>query len=92
MRYEARPTGRLVLSVDGIDVADAPQPQMMFFPGVSTAGGGLLIGRDRGFAINDDYEPPFAFTGTLRRVAMHSGAPEARPDEETEANVALSAD
>jgi arylsulfatase A-like enzyme len=92
MRYETRPAGRLVLSVDDVDVAEAAQTQMMFFPGVSTAGGGLLVGRDRGFAINDDYEPPFPFTGTLRRVVMQSGAPAARPDDATEASVALRAD
>jgi arylsulfatase len=92
MRYEAGKGRRMVLSVDGADVAEASQPQMVFFPGVSTAGGGLLIGRDRGFAVNDDYEPPFAFTGTLLRVVMQSGAPTARVDDATQTNAALSAD
>jgi arylsulfatase len=92
MRYEAGKAPRVVLSVDGDDVAEAPQPQLMFFPGVSTAGGGLLVGRDRGFGINDDYEPPFPFTGTLLRVVMQSGKPQAQPDASTQADVALRAD
>jgi arylsulfatase len=92
MRYEAGKARRVVLSVDGVDVAEAPQPQMMFFPGVSTAGGGLLIGRDRGFAVNDDYTPPFPFTGTLLRVVMQSGAPRVQVDDATRTDVALKAD
>jgi hypothetical protein len=33
-------------------------------------GAGLLIGRDRGFPVCDDYRPPFAFTGTLEQVVI----------------------
>ncbi|MBA2327935.1 MAG: arylsulfatase [Actinobacteria bacterium] len=33
-------------------------------------GAGLLLGRDRGFPVCDDYDPPFPFTGTLRQVAF----------------------
>jgi arylsulfatase len=92
MRYEPGASARFVLAVDDVDVAEVSQPQMMFFPGVSTAGGGLLVGRDRGFAINDDYEPPFPFTGTLLRVVMRSGRPGARVDGTTDATVALKSD
>ena len=42
----ARP--RVVLAVDGEDVAEAPLPGLMFFPNLSTAGAGMLVGRDRG--------------------------------------------
>jgi arylsulfatase len=46
-------------------------------------GAGLLVGRDRGFPVSDDYEPPFPFTGTLREVVIEipSLAPRV-PDEE----------
>jgi hypothetical protein len=40
-------------------------------------GTGLLIGRDRGFPVCDDYRPPFPFTGTIRHVAIE--APPASP-------------
>lgn len=68
--------GGLVLTINGIEVATAKRPGV-FFPGVATAGGGLLIGRDRGLPVSDDYDPPFAFTGILRSVTLESGAPAA---------------
>jgi arylsulfatase len=33
-------------------------------------GAGLLIGRDRGFPVCDDYQPPFPFSGRLERVVI----------------------
>ncbi len=33
-------------------------------------GGGLLIGRDTGFPVCDDYETPFPFTGTINTVTI----------------------
>jgi len=33
-------------------------------------GGGLLIGRDTGFPVCDDYETPFPFTGTINSVTI----------------------
>src|SRR5262249_2037074 len=33
-------------------------------------GAGLLVGRDRGFPVCDDYEPPFPFTGTLGHITF----------------------
>jgi hypothetical protein len=44
------------------------------FPALATAGARMLIGRDGGLPFNDDYEPPFPFTGVLRRVVLRSGA------------------
>ena len=35
-------------------------------------GTGLLVGRDRGFPVCDDYRPPFPFTGTIRHVAIEA--------------------
>ncbi len=61
--------------MDGTDVAEAPLPGLMFFPNLSTAGAGMLVGRDRGLPVSHDYRPPFAFTGTLERVEMRSGRP-----------------
>ena len=93
MRYRAGRDARVELLVDGACIAAEPQPQMTLFAGLTTAGVGLLVGRDRGLAINDDYEPPFAFTGTLHRVEIVSGPPEqAHADDATRINVALRAD
>ena len=72
----------VLVRVDGRTVAAACHPAVMAFPAVSTAGGGMLIGRDRGLGINDDYQPPFPFTGTLRRLHLRSAAPAARRDDQ----------
>ena len=68
-----------MLAVDGDDVAEAPLPGLMFLPNLSTAGAGMLVGRDRGLAVSPDYRPPFPFTGTLDRVEIRSGRPARRP-------------
>jgi arylsulfatase len=83
LRYHPGRDARAVLSVDGTEVAEAPVPGLVFFPNVSTAAGGLLVGRDRGIAVSADYRPPFAFTGGLDRVELRSGAPDARPESAT---------
>jgi arylsulfatase A-like enzyme len=64
--------GTLALSIDGSQVASVQRPGV-FFPGVSTAAGGLLIGRDRGLPVSDDYTPPFSFSGVLTQVTVTSG-------------------
>jgi arylsulfatase len=33
-------------------------------------GAGLLVGRDRGFPVSDEYAPPFPFNAKLRRVVL----------------------
>lgn len=38
------------------------------------ATGGMLVGRDRGLPVSDDYRPPFRFNGTLRKVTVTSGS------------------
>jgi arylsulfatase len=92
LRYRAGRDPRLTLSVDGTDVAEAPLPGLVFFPNLSTAGAGMLVGRDRGLPVSDDYRPPFAFTGDLQRVEIASGNPAARVDDDTAQKVALAAD
>ena len=92
LRYEPGRAARVVLGVDGVDVAEAPLPGLMFFPNLSTAGAGMLVGRDRGLPVSHDYRPPFAFTGTLDRVEMRSGRPNARPERDTELRAAVAGD
>ncbi len=92
LRYEPGAGARVVLSVDGSDVAAAPLPGLVFFPNLTTAGAGLLVGRDRGIAVSPDYRPPFAFTGTLDRVEVRSGDPAARPDRATQVQAAVAGD
>jgi arylsulfatase len=92
VRYEPGREPRLVLAVDGADVAEDALPGMFYFPNLMTSGAGLLVGRDRGLAVSHDYTPPFAFTGTLERVELRSGRPGARPDQGAELRVALAGD
>jgi arylsulfatase len=92
LRYETGRSARAVLAVDGTEVAVVPLPGLMFFPNLSTAGAGLLVGRDRGIAVSHDYRPPFRFTGSLDRVELRSGRSGARPEASTELKAAVSSD
>jgi len=83
---------RVSLSVDGREVASAPLHGFFFFPNLSTAAIGMLVGRDRGLPVSQDYRPPFAFTGELREVEIRSGQPAARPDDETALRSAVASD
>jgi arylsulfatase len=78
--------------VDGVEGGSVALPGLFFFPNLSTAATGLLVGRDRGIALCHDYRPPFAFTGELRRVTITSGRPSARPDDTTRLRSALASD
>jgi arylsulfatase A-like enzyme len=66
---------RFCLHVDGELVAEAGHGRPALFPGLSTAGARMLVGRDAGLPFTGDYEPPFPFTATLRRVVLRSGQP-----------------
>ncbi len=81
MRYRPGPAGQdnLYLIINDATVAAANHSQLFVFPAVATAGGGMFVGADRGLPVSDDYEPPFRFTGTLRRVRFESGAPTQSP-------------
>jgi arylsulfatase A-like enzyme len=63
---------RFCLTVDGELAAEARHGEPAMFPGLSTAGARMLVGRDTGLPFNADYEPPFPFTGVLRRVVLRS--------------------
>ncbi|MEQ6901308.1 arylsulfatase [Nocardioides sp. YIM 152588] len=83
---------RAALLVDGEERASAALPGLFFFPNLSTAGIGMFVGRDQGFAVGDDYRPPFAFTGDLLEVELVAGRPGARPDDETRLRAAVASD
>ena len=92
LRYEAGREPRVVLAVDGDDVSEAALPGMFFLPNLSTAGAGMLVGRDRGLPVSTDYTPPFPFTGAVQRVEIASTSPGARVDRRTETQVAFASD
>jgi arylsulfatase len=66
--------GLLWLSVDGRPVAGGRLPTDLPFRW-QIAGAGLLVGRDRGLPVSDDYRPPFPFTGTIHELRVEAGAP-----------------
>jgi arylsulfatase A-like enzyme len=92
VRYQTGSAPTLIVSVDGKELARTPLPGMLFWPNLSTAGAGMLIGRDRGLPVCDDYSPPFTFTGTLHRVEIATLDQRARPDRATELRAAFAAD
>jgi arylsulfatase A-like enzyme len=81
-RREQPAGGPVVLRVDGDVVTEGRLPVNLPFRW-QIGGAGLLVGRDRGFPVCDDYEPPFAFTGTLETVVFEipSLAPRVARDE-----------
>ena len=83
----ARPSGTMTLTVDGKTVAEGPLTRRMPLRW-QIGGAGLLVGRDRGFPICDDYQPPFPFSGTLERIVIEVGAL-APPDAVQETAAAL---
>jgi len=62
-------TSQMRLSVDGKRAAEGPFSRRMPLRW-QIGGAGLLVGRDRGFPVCDDYEPPFAFTGKIERLVL----------------------
>ena len=59
----------LSVTIDGAAVATGRLGRSLPFRW-QIGGGGLLIGRDAGFPVCDDYRPPFPFTGTLHEVTI----------------------
>lgn len=58
--------GTLTVSCDGVDVGSVAIPRLVRMPGST----GVDIGRNSLSPVVDDYEPPFAFTGTIERVTF----------------------
>ncbi len=63
----------MTIQVDDTTVADGVLPTDLPFRW-QIAGAGLLVGRDRGFPVCNDYEPPFPCTATLRTLTLEAGA------------------
>jgi arylsulfatase len=63
------PGGALAIAIDGILVAEGRLSGNIPFRW-QIGGGGLLIGRDAGFPVCDDYVTPFPFAGHIRSVAI----------------------
>ena len=55
---------------------------------MAVGGAGLVVGADVGFPVDDTYEPPFPFTGTLSEVRIEVAAL-APPDPADEIDLAL---
>ncbi len=95
LTYSRVPTGGgpVALSVDGATVAQVTLPEDLPFRW-QIGGAGLLIGRDAGFPVSDDYRPPFPFTGTIDHLAVESAAlaprtGRPRPQRRAEADAAV---
>jgi arylsulfatase A-like enzyme len=84
--------GTIVVAADGEPVAEGATAGLMHVHSVITSGAGLLVGRDRGLAVCDDYQPPFPFSGVLHRVVMESTKPAARPDPRSAMRTAVRTD
>jgi arylsulfatase len=86
IRVSYRPDGGAVsVAVDGDVVAkDALAGYLPFRWQIG--GGGLLIGRDTGFPVCEDYTPPFEFTGVID--AVHIELPRFAPSPPADAEVA----
>jgi arylsulfatase len=64
--------GPLQLVVDGAPVAEVTLPEDLPFRW-QIGGAVLRVGRDSGFPVSDDYEPPFPFRGLIESVIVESG-------------------
>lgn len=69
--------GSLTLTVDGTAVDEGHYGGLFMFPGVTTAAGGLWIGRHDGLHVVDTYTSPARFSGTLHHLEIESGSPKA---------------
>ena len=74
------------LLVDGMTLASGEFP--VTIPIRLGQGGAMVVGADPGAPVNPEYEPPFRFTGTLKRVIVDVSG-EAVTDHEAEMKVYL---
>jgi arylsulfatase len=63
--------GPIALRADGVTVASGRVPADLPFRW-QIGGTGVLIGRDRGLPVCDDYRPPAPFSGTIERVVIEA--------------------
>jgi arylsulfatase len=68
-RREGRAGGPVTLGVDGEQVAAGRLPANLPFRW-QIGSAGLLIGRDQGFPVSDDYRPPFCFSGMIDHLVF----------------------
>jgi arylsulfatase len=79
--------GAVTIRVDDEVLAEGTLPADLPFRW-QIGGAGLLVGRDRGFPVCDDYEPPFPCTATLTSLTLEAGSPPRR-DADREVTSAL---
>jgi hypothetical protein len=84
--------GDLALIVDGQTVSTGRFGGLFMFPGVTTAAGGMWVGRHEGLPVVDTYSSPAVFTGHLHRVSVTSGSPKAGPSLATTMRIAEGSD
>jgi hypothetical protein len=98
LSFEFEPTGKAQplkgkgtpgvakLFVDGKPVGEAKLP--VTIPIVMGLASGVSVGADAGAPVSEEYEPPFAFTGTVERV-VYDVSGEHVVDHEAEIRMAL---
>jgi arylsulfatase len=84
--------GELRLSVDGQVVADGRFGGIFMFPGVTTAAGGMWVGRHEGLTVVPSYSSPARFDGVLHSVEITSGSPSSGPSLATTMRIAEGSD
>jgi len=70
-------SGEVVLSIDDTPIDRGRYDGLFMFPGVTTAAGGLWVGRHDGLEVDDSYRSPAVFSGTLHHLDIESGSPKA---------------
>ena len=80
--------GPVLLSVDGVEVGAGTLPLDLPFRW-QIGGSRLHLGHDRGLPVSETYRPPFAFTGTVRRLELDLPHLAAFLDHLAEARAAL---
>ena len=80
LTYARQPSGGgpVTLSVGQATIAEVTLPEDLPFRW-QIGGAGLLVGRDAGFPVCDDYRAPFPFTGTIDHLVVESAALASRP-------------
>ena len=76
-RRGTSPGGEVTLAVDDTVVAAETLTEDLPFMW-QIGGAGLLVGRDRGLPVSDDYDPPFACTAGIRAVVLEAPSAPAR--------------